>query len=248
MNPAPPVTRTGRPGEGGRTSGGMIAREDSGVPGKQQDERPTEAFWERTTPEVARALLGCRLVRRIRGSPPLTAVVVETEAYLGVLDRAAHTWNGRKTPRVAPMWGPPGHAYVFRVYGMHDCLNVVTRREGEPEAVLLRAAVPTAWWRGEDVSRRELLAASGPGRLCRALAVGRELSGASLAGPDLELLLPLPGREVRVLSGPRVGVDYAGEAAGWLLRFAVAGCPAVTRPGFLRPLGRAARGPRTGPS
>ena len=169
-------------------------------------------------------------MRRAPGTAPRTLVVVETEAYLGVGDRAAHTWNGRRTARVAPMWGPAGHAYVFRVYGMHDCLNVVTREEGVPEAVLLRAAVPEAWWRGEEVERRELLAASGPGRLCRVLGVGRELSGVSLAGPGLELLPPLPARRFRVVSGPRVGVDYAGEAAAWPLRFAVAGCPAVTRP------------------
>ncbi len=124
------------------------------------------------TEDVARALLGCRLVRRLPGLPTRTAVIVETEAYLGIADRAAHTWNGRRTPRVAPMWGPPGHAYVFRVYGMHDCLNVVTGEAGVPEAVLLRAAVPVAWWEGREVSRRDLLSASGPGRLCRT-ALGR---------------------------------------------------------------------------
>ena len=195
----------------------------------RQAERPPKAFWEQRTEEVARALLGCRLVRRLPGRTPKSLVIVETEAYLGIADRAAHTWNGRRTPRVSPMWGPPGHAYVFRVYGMHDCLNVVTREHGVPEAVLLRAAVPEAWWAGGDVPRSELLAASGPGKLCRALSVGRELSGAPLTGPGLELLLPLPGSSRRILSGPRVGVDYAEEAASWALRFAVADCPAVTR-------------------
>lgn len=173
-------------------------------------------------------------MRRVPGLPDRTVVVVETEAYLGIADRAAHTWNGRRTPRVAPMWGPPGHAYVYRVYGMHDCLNVVTRERGVPEAVLLRAAVPLAWWEGREVPRRDVLSASGPGRLCRLLSVGRELSGAPLSGPDLELLLPSPSDPRPLLSGPRVGVDYAGEAAAWPLRFAVAGCPAVTRRSALR--------------
>lgn len=200
----------------------------------KQAGRPPASFWERSTVEVARSLLGCRLVRRLPGSPPRVLVIVETEAYLGVDDPAAHTWKGRRTPRVEPMWGPAGHAYVFRVYGLHDCLNVVTREEGAPEAVLLRAAVPEAWWRGATVPRPEILAASGPGRLCRALGVSRELSGVSLRGPGLELLLPLPGEARAVLSGPRVGVGYAGEAAAWPLRFAVAGCPAVTRPSTLR--------------
>ncbi|MHB1045926.1 MAG: DNA-3-methyladenine glycosylase [Thermoanaerobaculia bacterium] len=216
------------------------------MPRSRQAGKPPRDFWDRTTVEVARALLGCRLVRRRPGRPPVTVVLVETEAYLGVLDRAAHTWNGRRTARVAPMWGPPGHAYVFRVYGMHDCLNVVTREEGVPEAVLLRAAVPEAWWAGEPVARDALLAASGPGRLCRVLGVGRELSGASLRGPELELLLPLPGEARPILVGPRVGVDYAGEAAAWPLRFAVAGCPAVTRRAGLAAEPRGGRRPRTG--
>jgi DNA-3-methyladenine glycosylase len=213
----------------------MGIRENSGVPGSRQAERPGRAFWSRPTEEVARALLGCRVVRRVDGESPRELVIVETEAYLGVADRAAHTWSGRRTPRVEPMWGPAGHAYVFRVYGAHDCLNVVTREAGVPEAVLLRAAVPVAWWEGEEVPRAALLAASGPGRLCRALGVGRELSGASLAGPGLELRLPRPGPRRAVLVGARVGVDYAGEAAAWPLRFAVAGCPAVTRRAALRP-------------
>ena len=213
----------------------MVVPENSGVSRGRQAARPTKGFWARRTEDVARALLGCRLVRRAPGLPPRTAVIVETEAYLGVADRAAHTWNGRRTPRVAPMWGPPGHAYVYRIYGLHDCLNVVTREEGVPEAVLVRAAVPVEWWLGGTVSRRDLLLASGPGRLCRALSIDRSLSGAPLRGPDLELLLPLPGGPRGVLTGPRVGVDYAGEAAAWALRFAVAGCPAVTRPSTLRP-------------
>lgn len=213
----------------------MGVRENIGVPRSRQAERPGSAFWRRPTEEVARALLGCRLVRRAGGGPPRELVVVETEAYLGIGDRAAHTWNGRRTPRVEPMWGPPGHAYVFRVYGAHDCLNVVTREEGVPEAVLLRAAVPVAWWEGREVPRAELLAASGPGRLCRALGVDRELSGVSLSGPELELRLPRSGPSREVLVGPRVGIDYAGAAAAWPLRFAVAGCAAVTRRAALRP-------------
>lgn len=235
MNPAPPVTRTAQSGDGGAGSVFMSFRENSGVPESRQADRPGRAFWRRSTEEVARALLGCRLVRRIGAGGARELVIVETEAYLGIADRAAHTWNGRRTPRVEPMWGPPGRAYVFRVYGAHDCLNVVTREAGVPEAVLLRAAVPVAWWEGRDVARAELLEASGPGRLCRALGVGRELSGVSLAGPELELRMPRPGPARAVLAGPRVGIDYAGEASGWPLRFAVAGCPAVTRRSALRP-------------
>jgi DNA-3-methyladenine glycosylase len=162
-------------------------------------------------------------------------VIVETEAYLGIQDRAAHTWGGRRTPRVLPMWGDAGHAYVYRIYGLHSCLNVVTREAGVPEAVLIRATVPERWWLGEETTRSELLEASGPGRLCRILGIDVSLSGAPLYGPDLEIRRG-PRRAFEVVVGPRVGVGYAGEAASWPLRFAVADCPAVTaRRSLLRP-------------
>lgn len=202
-----------------------------GAPG---DAPLPDDFYRRPTERVARALLGCRIVHRLPGRSERRLVIVETEAYLGVGDRAAHTWNGRRTERVRPMWGPGGHAYVYAIYGLHTCMNVVTREEGVPEAVLLRAGVPEEWWRGEGAPRERLKEAAGPGLFCRALGIGRAHSGASLAGPELLLLPPIP-RPFAVLSGPRVGVAYAGEAAGWELRFAVAGCPAVTRPRGLRP-------------
>src|SRR5512141_2998723 len=131
MKPAPPVTRTER------VSGIMATRIAMGEP------KPLPAsFYRKDTEEVARALLGCRLTRRVPDGRTRSVILVETEAYLGVKDRAAHTWNGRRTPRVAPMGGEGGHAYVYFVYGMHYCLNVVTQGEGVPEAVLLRAGMP----------------------------------------------------------------------------------------------------------
>jgi DNA-3-methyladenine glycosylase len=187
-----------------------------------------KSFYRKSTPEVARALLGCRLTRFFPDGSARSVILVETEAYLGVTDRAAHTWNGRRTPRVAPMWGEGGHAYVYFVYGMHFCMNVVTQREGVPEAVLLRAGVP------EEPKRRISLKvkrgeASGPAKLCAYLDVTTALSGASLSGPEL-VLSRGPRTTFEIVSGPRVGVDYAGDAAAWPLRFAIAGSPAVTRP------------------
>ncbi|HEY3348520.1 MAG TPA: DNA-3-methyladenine glycosylase [Thermoanaerobaculia bacterium] len=191
-------------------------------------------FYGKDTAEVARALLGCRLTRRFPDGSARSVILVETEAYLGVKDRAAHTWGGRRTPRVAPMWGEGGHAYVYFVYGMHYCLNVVTQEEGVPEAVLLRAGIP------EDEEKISLKVkrgrdASGPAKLCAYLGVTTALSGASLSGPEL-VLSRGPRRRFDVVAGPRVGVDYAGDAAAWPLRFAVAGCPAVTRPKALQRL------------
>ena len=224
----------------------MTVSNNSGVAAARKG---LEELFSRDTVDVARALLGRALVRRLPDGRVRRLVLVETEAYLGVGDRAAHTWNGRKTARVLPMWGPAGHAYVYRVYGLHDCLNLVTREAGVAEAVLLRAAGPEAWWRGEACSRAELLDASGPGRLCRTLGVTRELSGTPL-GPEaaLDVTAPVGGRPFEVLSGPRVGVAYAAEAAAWPLRFAVAGCPAVTRPRGLSPAPARPRRPGPGPS
>ena len=199
------------------------------------------SFYRRDTAVVARALLGCRLTRRLPDGSARSVILVETEAYLGEKDQAAHTWNGRRTARVEPMWGEGGHAYVYFVYGMHFCMNVVTRRAGVPEAVLLRAGVLEEDWNLLGKKEREkkkislkINRAGGPAKLCEYLHVTTALSGVSLSGPEL-VLSRGPRRAFDVLVGPRVGVDYAGEAAAWPLRFAVAGCPAVTKPGGLGP-------------
>ena len=94
-------------------------------------------FYRKDTADVARALLGCRLTRRLPDGTTRSVILVETEAYLGVKDRAAHTWGGRRTPRVAPMWGEGGHAYVYFVYGMHFCMNVVTQERAFPRRFCL---------------------------------------------------------------------------------------------------------------
>ncbi|MEK6606151.1 MAG: DNA-3-methyladenine glycosylase, partial [Myxococcota bacterium] len=131
-------------------------------------------FYERPTLAVARDLLGCVLVHEA-GGVRRAGRIVEVEAYVGQDDRACHAARGR-TRRTEVMFGPPGRAYVFLVYGMHHCLNVVTEREGFPAAVLLRALEPLDLPEGIDGS------ASGPGRLCRAMAVDRRMNGADLTG------------------------------------------------------------------
>lgn len=195
------------------------------------------SFFLRPAEEVARDLLGRYLVRRL-GGERLVARLVETEAYLGAPDRASHAWNGRRTARNASLYLPGGHAYVYLIYGLHHCLNVVT---GEPEvgsAVLLRAAEPVAGelrMRENRGSRRAPRAgelAGGPGKLCQALAVDRRQDGLPLwcRGGELELTCGEPVADERVAAGPRIGVDYAGEAAGWPLRFAERGNLEVSRP------------------
>jgi DNA-3-methyladenine glycosylase len=159
---------------------------------------------------VAQDLVGAWLARRWRGRW-YGARIVETEAYLGPKDRAAHSWNGRRTPRVEPMYADGGHLYVFLVYGMHHCANVVTRSEGVAEAVLLRAA------EGPAGAPPRLL--SGPGKLCATLGITTLDSGRDLL--DRGPVRILRGRERRPVLGvsKRVGIDYAGDAKDWPLRF-----------------------------
>lgn len=176
-------------------------------------------FFERDTRTVARDLLGKVLVHQ-QGRVRRAVRIVETEAYLGPGDRASHARFG-PTPRVAPMFGPPGRTYVYRVYGVHHCLNLVTGPEGFPAAVLLRAGEPLEGC---------LHSPRGPGNLCRALAVeaGRH-GGLDLAsGPIwVEDGDSPPGRVVRT---PRIGVGYAGEWALRPWRYVVAGSPFASGP------------------
>jgi DNA-3-methyladenine glycosylase len=142
---------------------------------------------------------------------------VETEAYLSEGDPAAHSFRGR-TPRTAPLWGPPGTLYVYFVYGMHHCLNLAVDQEGVPGSVLIRAAEPVEGGLDE-------LACRGPGRLCRALGLDKDSSGRHLFEPGAGLTLrdgPAP-RSIAV--SPRIGIR---QAADRLLRFFDADSPAVS--------------------
>jgi DNA-3-methyladenine glycosylase len=167
------------------------------------------AFYRRGTVAVARSLVGAWIGRRWRGRW-YAARIVETEAYVGPKDRASHSWSGRRTARVEPMYADGGHLYVFLVYGMHYCANVVTRREGVAEAVLLRAA------EGPEAAPRLL---SGPGKLCSALGITTADSGLDLAaGGQIRIFRP-QSRRVRIGVSARIGIDYAGPARSWPLRF-----------------------------
>ncbi len=150
--------------------------------------------------------------------------IVETEAYLGPRDPAAHSFAGR-TPRTEPLWGEPGTLYVYFVYGMHHCLNLAVDRGGFPGCVLVRAAEPLF---GSGLAPG---ACRGPGRLCRALGIDTRLSGRHLFEPHAGLTLREGPRPARVGAAPRVGI---AKAARRLLRFYDAGSRAVSAP---RPAG-----------
>jgi DNA-3-methyladenine glycosylase len=178
----------------------------------------TRAFYDRDTIVVAMELLGKNLVHVSRGVERLGRIV-EVEAYLGPHDLAAHSSRGR-TERTRVMFGPPGHAYVYMIYGMYYCMNVVTEREGHASAVLLRAIEPV-----KNVEGRT----QGPGRLCKAMGIDRRLNGHDLAGDDFFIADSSGTEPLSIVKRPRIGVDYAGRWAKRLLRFYIRGNPFVSK-------------------
>ena len=189
------------------------------------------------TVEIARSLVGKYLVRRLHGEN-LVCRIVETEAYVGAVDKACHAFGYRKTARNAVMFGPPGCAYIYLIYGMYYCLNFVTNPEGEPDAVLLRGLVPIHGM--ETMSslrfgrpfhaltayqRRNFL--NGPGKCCKALLLDISHNGTDLTGDELFIcttpadagLADIPAPPCRIRAAKRVGIDYAEEARDFLWRF-----------------------------
>ena len=190
------------------------------------------SFCARDTALVARELLGKSLVRLYQGRR-LSGTIVETEAYCGVGDEGCHAHRGL-TPRTAVMFGPPGHAYVYFIYGMHHCFNVVCEEAGVAGAVLVRAVHPLE---GLELMRclrrgrpdRELT--NGPAKLCAALAIDGSLNGADLcSGEELWLEDGPPVPDGAVAVGERVGLNVGQEARSQPWRFAVADDPWVSKP------------------
>jgi DNA-3-methyladenine glycosylase len=176
------------------------------------------SFYDRDTTLVARELLGKFLVR-ISGGIERVGKIVETEAYLGPHDLAAHSAKGL-TARTKPMFGPPGHAYVYLIYGIYHCMNVVTEREGHASAVLLRAVEPV-----KNIASRT----QGPGVLCRAMKIDRRLNAHDLLSDDFFIAATEPIGKFSIAKSPRVGVDYAKHWAKRHLRFYIKDNPFVSR-------------------
>ena len=170
--------------------------------------RLPRSFYDRDTVAVANELLGAHLVH-VSGGVERVGRIVEVEAYLGPHDLAAHSARGL-TPRTQVMFGPPGHAYVYMIYGMHFCMNVVTQAEGQASAVLLRALEPVKNLEGRT---------QGPALLCKAMDIDRRLNGHDLLSDDLYIAAPVRREKLKVVRAPRIGVDYAGHWAKRLLRF-----------------------------
>lgn len=177
------------------------------------------SFYDRDTITVARELLGKHLVR-VEREVERVGRIVEVEAYLGAHDLASHSARGL-TARTRVMFGPPGHAYVYLIYGMHHCMNVVTEAEGHGAAVLIRAVEPV-----QNLSGRTC----GPGLLCRAMAIDRKLNAQDLLGNELFIVPPPVTEPFGIVRSPRIGVDYAGRWARRHLRFYIQGNAFVSRP------------------
>lgn len=182
---------------------------DDTVSVSQAGRKLPRSFYARDTLTVARELIGLHLVHVGNGRQQVGRIV-ETEAYQGPKDLAAHSSRGR-TARTEVMFGPPGYAYVYLIYGFWNCLNVVTATAGVPHAILIRGLAPLT---GIDDTTH------GPGLLCRALHIDRSLSGADLGGNVLWIEQPADAwRKPRIRRGPRIGVGYAGDWAQKPWRF-----------------------------
>lgn len=177
------------------------------------------AFYANETTLVANALLGKHLVH-VKGDQVKRARIVEVEAYLGPHDLAAHSARGR-TQRTEVMFGPPGYAYVYLIYGMYHCMNVVTEAEGHAAAVLIRAVEPLS-----GIDQRT----QGPGLLCRAMDITRDLNASDLVEGENFYIMDAPGvASEQIVARPRIGVDYAGAWRDKLLRYYIKDNPYVSK-------------------
>jgi DNA-3-methyladenine glycosylase len=196
-------------------------------------------FYNRDTLEVAPELLGKYLIRKINGHQ-LVGKIVEVEAYKGSIDKGAHSYNYRRTPRTEVMFGPPGHAYVYLIYGMYYCLNIVTEEEGEPCAVLIRGIEPVE---GEEhmavlrygksleeitiVQRKNLT--NGPGKVCKAFNITKDRNGKPLWDQGFYVAFGDIIEDSQIIRSKRINIDYAEEAKDFLWRYSIKGNPYVSR-------------------
>jgi len=188
------------------------------VPGAPLLTKADRDFYAQDADRLARALIGTILVHRLRGRT-YRARIVETEAYLGPADLASHSSRGR-TKRTAVMFGPPGHAYVYFIYGMYEMFNIVCGREGHAHAILVRAAEPLDGW---DANL------SGPGRFARAMRIPLSYNGLDLTGERLFIERDPGAKRPRIARSPRIGVDYAQQWRDAPLRFFDERSPAVSK-------------------
>jgi len=192
----------------------------------------TEFYLRENTVEIARELLGKLIVVSDEQGRRISGMIVETEAYLGEIDRAAHSFGGRRTPRNEVTYGIGGHVYIFFIYGLYNQLNVVTGPVDHPHVVLIRAVEPVE---GIEIMRdrrgpmKDENLTSGPGKLCIALAIERSLNGENLRGKHIWLEDHSSFTDDEIAVGTRIGIDYAAEDTEKPWRFWVKGNVFVSR-------------------
>lgn len=188
-------------------------------------------FYARDAQAVVKDLLGKVLVTRLPEGEA-SGIIVECEAYLGTTDKAAHSFSGRRTKRNEVLFGPPGHAYVYLIYGMYHCFNVVVGEKENPQAVLVRALEPLSGLELMAERRKNAekkLLTSGPGRLAQALGITRELNGADLLADAVFIVEGSSIEPGEIVARPRIGVDYAEEWAEKPLRYYIRDNPFVSK-------------------
>jgi len=189
-------------------------------------------FFRRDARKVAEDLLGKIIVRNYMGYK-LTGRIVETEAYVGKIDKASHAYNYKKTTRTEPLFKSAGIAYVYKIYGMYNCMNIVTGCEGDPQGVLIRAIEPIEGIEVMSENRfnkpftklkpREILnLTSGPGKLCIALNIDKSLNTHSILSEELSLYAD-DFKDFKIVYSKRIGIDYAEEAKDFLWRYYIEG-------------------------
>lgn len=177
-------------------------------------------WFKRPTAVVAADLIGCYLCRRMEDGQVIRAMITETEAYLGIGDAGCHAFEGRHTPRTSVMYKEAGTIYVYLIYGLHYLLNIVTTEIGQPEAVLIRAV---------HIEDEPIRTGAGPAKLTKYLHIDKRLNN-HLLGETVGLWVENKAQDaVPVSVAKRVGIDYAGEAAHWLLRFYWTGHASVSK-------------------
>ena len=187
----------------------------------------TEEFYRQDALTVARELVGKKLVRKI-GDKKIVSKIVETEAYMGPEDKASHAYNNKRTKRTETMFAKGGITYIYLIYGMYHCFNVVTASEGKPEAVLIRAVEPLNGFeimrenRQIKSKRREDLT-NGPGKLCQALEIDRSLDGIKLTKDNELYIEDILENNCEIEKGKRINIDYAEEYKDKLWRFYLKG-------------------------
>lgn len=191
----------------------------------------TQEFYERDTLIVVKELLGKYLVHKTTEGTTV-GKIVEVEAYIGPEDRAAHSYQGKRTARTEVMFGPGGYAYVYLIYGMYYCFNIVTNKINCPEAILIRALEPVEGIELMKHRRKKEKInnlCSGPGKLCTAMGICKEQNGQSLTSKTLFLSDEGSILEKNIVATPRINIDYAGEAKDYLWRFSILGNPFVSK-------------------